>query len=165
MDLFCYFLTWKSCVVMQQLRAFLKSLKHFNIGLSSYEPQQHRGDHKAFMAYGTVTKKADTTPRRDVHYWWAQSVNWSRYYSCSYITLLFLKTPEYNDIMYPAWTFWEGGPAVWPIYPTGLGRWDLMREDLRRYVLEMVMCVGRFNGRQTHSKSRLALGQYWSLRP
>ncbi|XP_054667558.1 protein O-glucosyltransferase 1-like [Grus americana] len=44
----------------------------------------------------------------------------------------FSKTPEYNDIMYPAWTFWEGGPAVWPIYPTGLGRWDLMREDLRR---------------------------------
>lgn len=39
--------------------------------------------------------------------------------------------------MYPAWTFWEGGPAVWPIYPTGLGRWDLMREDLKRYVLEM----------------------------
>jgi len=28
------------------------------------------------------------------------------------------------DIMYPAWTFWEGGPAVWPIYPNGLGRWD-----------------------------------------
>uniref|UniRef100_A0A8V0XUP7 Protein O-glucosyltransferase 1 n=1 Tax=Gallus gallus TaxID=9031 RepID=A0A8V0XUP7_CHICK len=44
----------------------------------------------------------------------------------------FSKTAEYNDIMYPAWTFWEGGPAVWPIYPTGLGRWDLMREDLRR---------------------------------
>lgn len=32
------------------------------------------------------------------------------------------------DIMYPAWTFWEGGPAVWPIYPTGLGRWDQQRE-------------------------------------
>lgn len=31
------------------------------------------------------------------------------------------------DIMYPAWTFWEGGPAVWPIYPTGLGRWDEQR--------------------------------------
>ncbi|XP_044857961.1 protein O-glucosyltransferase 1 isoform X2 [Mauremys mutica] len=44
----------------------------------------------------------------------------------------FSKTSEYHDIMYPAWTFWEGGPAVWPIYPTGLGRWDLMREDLRR---------------------------------
>ncbi|XP_066563080.1 protein O-glucosyltransferase 1 isoform X2 [Amia ocellicauda] len=44
----------------------------------------------------------------------------------------FSKTPEYQDIMYPAWTFWEGGPAVWPIYPTGLGRWDLMRDDLKR---------------------------------
>lgn len=31
---------------------------------------------------------------------------------------------EHSDIMYPAWTFWEGGPAVWPIYPNGLGRWD-----------------------------------------
>ncbi|XP_003219139.1 protein O-glucosyltransferase 1 [Anolis carolinensis] len=43
----------------------------------------------------------------------------------------FSKTSEYYDIMYPAWTFWEGGPAVWPIYPTGLGRWDLMRQDLK----------------------------------
>ena len=31
---------------------------------------------------------------------------------------------EHADIMYPAWTFWEGGPAIWSIYPTGLGRWD-----------------------------------------
>jgi len=39
--------------------------------------------------------------------------------------LSFSKPPsDYLDIMYPAWTFWEGGPAVWPIYPTGLGRWD-----------------------------------------
>ncbi|XP_058042907.1 protein O-glucosyltransferase 1 isoform X1 [Ahaetulla prasina] len=45
--------------------------------------------------------------------------------------LSFSKTTEYYDIMYPAWTFWEGGPAVWPIYPTGLGRWDLMREKLQ----------------------------------
>ncbi|XP_028995321.1 protein O-glucosyltransferase 1 [Betta splendens] len=44
----------------------------------------------------------------------------------------FSKTADYQDIMYPAWTFWEGGPAVWPIYPTGLGRWDLMREDLKK---------------------------------
>uniref|UniRef100_A0A8C5DWT4 Glycosyl transferase CAP10 domain-containing protein n=3 Tax=Gouania willdenowi TaxID=441366 RepID=A0A8C5DWT4_GOUWI len=44
--------------------------------------------------------------------------------------LSFSKTSSYRDIMYPAWTFWEGGPAVWPIYPTGLGRWDLMREEL-----------------------------------
>ncbi|XP_070786948.1 protein O-glucosyltransferase 1 [Enoplosus armatus] len=44
----------------------------------------------------------------------------------------FSKTADYQDIMYPAWTFWEGGPAVWPIYPTGLGRWDLMRDDLKK---------------------------------
>eukprot|EP00066_Takifugu_rubripes_P003722 XP_003966517.2 PREDICTED: protein O-glucosyltransferase 1 [Takifugu rubripes] len=44
----------------------------------------------------------------------------------------FSKTADYLDIMYPAWTFWEGGPAVWPIYPTGLGRWDLMRTDLKK---------------------------------
>ncbi|KAF7664152.1 hypothetical protein LDENG_00187210 [Lucifuga dentata] len=46
--------------------------------------------------------------------------------------LSFSKTSDYQDIMYPAWTFWEGGPAVWPIYPTGLGRWDLMRDDLEK---------------------------------
>jgi protein glucosyltransferase len=36
------------------------------------------------------------------------------------------------DIMYPAWTFWEGGPAVWPIYPTGLGRWDQQRDIITK---------------------------------
>uniref|UniRef100_A0A8C7J5E5 Protein O-glucosyltransferase 1 n=1 Tax=Oncorhynchus kisutch TaxID=8019 RepID=A0A8C7J5E5_ONCKI len=25
----------------------------------------------------------------------------------------FSKTANYHDIMYPAWMFWEGGPAVW----------------------------------------------------
>ena len=37
--------------------------------------------------------------------------------------------------MYPAWTFWEGGPAVWPIYPRGLGRWDVFREQMNKQVL------------------------------
>ncbi|PIO23057.1 hypothetical protein AB205_0016890, partial [Aquarana catesbeiana] len=62
----------------------------------------------------------------------------------------FSKTSDYRDIMYPAWTFWEGGPAVWPIYPTGLGRWDLMREDLkqsaRRWPWEKKMSKGYFRG-------------------
>ena len=40
--------------------------------------------------------------------------------------------------MYPAWTFWEGGPAVWPIYPTGLGRWDLMRDEIDKLVYIVV---------------------------
>lgn len=28
--------------------------------------------------------------------------------------------------MYPAWSFWEGGPAI-ALYPTGIGRWDQHR--------------------------------------
>lgn len=32
----------------------------------------------------------------------------------------FSKTYEYADIMYPTWSFWEGGPAI-SLYPRGLG--------------------------------------------
>ncbi|ESN93559.1 hypothetical protein HELRODRAFT_103469 [Helobdella robusta] len=39
---------------------------------------------------------------------------------------------EHYDITYPAWTFWEGGPAVWPIYPVGLGRWDEQRKIISK---------------------------------
>lgn len=46
--------------------------------------------------------------------------------------LSFSKTSRETDLLYPAWSFWEGGPAVWPIYPTGIGRWDLMRKDMRK---------------------------------
>lgn len=42
----------------------------------------------------------------------------------------FSKTMEYADIMYPAWTFWSGGPAI-SLYPTGIGRWDLRRQELQ----------------------------------
>lgn len=41
----------------------------------------------------------------------------------------FSKTDDYYDIMYPAWSFWEGGPAI-KTHPTGLGRWDLHRKSL-----------------------------------
>ncbi|XP_002069626.4 O-glucosyltransferase rumi [Drosophila willistoni] len=43
----------------------------------------------------------------------------------------FSKTKEYRDIMYPAWTFWAGGPAT-RLHPRGIGRWDLMREKLEK---------------------------------
>lgn len=33
--------------------------------------------------------------------------------------------------MYPAWAFWEGGPAI-SLYPRGLGRWDQHRELLNK---------------------------------
>ncbi|KAJ2946339.1 hypothetical protein O0L34_g12376 [Tuta absoluta] len=38
----------------------------------------------------------------------------------------FSKTSDYYDIMYPTWSFWEGGPAI-GLYPTGIGRWDKHR--------------------------------------
>nr|CAI5828027.1 unnamed protein product [Callosobruchus analis] len=41
----------------------------------------------------------------------------------------FSKTSEYHDILYPAWAFWEGGPAI-SLYPRGLGRWDQHRSLL-----------------------------------
>ena len=47
------------------------------------------------------------------------------------VTVTYLQTSDYHDIMYPAWTFWSGGPAI-SIEPTGLGRWDLKRETITR---------------------------------
>ncbi|KAJ8978170.1 hypothetical protein NQ317_009658 [Molorchus minor] len=41
----------------------------------------------------------------------------------------FSKTEDYYDIMYPAWSFWEGGPAI-SLYPRGIGRWDNHRSKL-----------------------------------
>jgi protein glucosyltransferase len=43
----------------------------------------------------------------------------------------FSKTSDYHDIMYPAWAFWEGGPAI-SLYPRGIGRWDVHRDLLGR---------------------------------
>lgn len=60
------------------------------------------------------------------------------------------------DIMYPAWTFWEGGPAVWPIYPTGLGRWDEQREIIpkaaQKWPWEKKLNKGFFRGSRTSSQ-------------
>ena len=36
---------------------------------------------------------------------------------------------SYGDIMYPAWTFWSGGPAI-SLYPRGLGRFDIKRDSI-----------------------------------
>nr|XP_021182542.2 O-glucosyltransferase rumi homolog [Helicoverpa armigera] len=43
----------------------------------------------------------------------------------------FSKTKDYYDIMYPAWSFWEGGPAI-SLYPTGIGRWDKHRISISK---------------------------------
>jgi len=31
--------------------------------------------------------------------------------------------------MYPAWSFWSGGPAI-KLHPSGLGRWDSLRKSI-----------------------------------
>lgn len=60
---------------------------------------------------------------------------------------------QHIDIMYPAWTFWQGGPAVWPIYPTGLGRWDEMMRDLKKkseeWPWDRKLSKGFFRGSRT----------------
>lgn len=37
---------------------------------------------------------------------------------------------EFHDILYPAWSFWAGGPAI-KLIPKGLGRWDQYRHNLK----------------------------------
>ncbi|GAV02866.1 hypothetical protein RvY_13378 [Ramazzottius varieornatus] len=69
-----------------------------------------------------------------------------------YPVFSFSKTPKYQDILCPAWTFWEGGPAI-ASYPRGLGRWDEMRERLsessEKYQWENKKSVGFFRGSRT----------------
>ncbi|XP_011501303.1 PREDICTED: O-glucosyltransferase rumi homolog [Ceratosolen solmsi marchali] len=55
----------------------------------------------------------------------------SKYFGEPLPIFSFSKTAEYDDITYPAWTFWEGGPAI-SLYPRGLGRWDLHRKSLNK---------------------------------
>ncbi|XP_046410038.1 O-glucosyltransferase rumi homolog [Neodiprion fabricii] len=55
----------------------------------------------------------------------------SKYFGEPLPVFSFSKTPDYFDITYPAWSFWEGGPAI-SLYPRGLGRWDLHRISLDR---------------------------------
>lgn len=47
-------------------------------------------------------------------------------YKIVVLIIFSFQTKEYLDITYPAWTFWEGGPAI-SLYPRGLGRWDQHR--------------------------------------
>ncbi|GMT25037.1 hypothetical protein PFISCL1PPCAC_16334, partial [Pristionchus fissidentatus] len=42
------------------------------------------------------------------------------------------KEGEYWDIVYPAWSFHKGGPAI-SLYPSGIGHWNETREALMKY--------------------------------
>nr|XP_037277396.1 O-glucosyltransferase rumi homolog [Rhipicephalus microplus] len=68
----------------------------------------------------------------------------------------FSKTREYSDIMYPAWTFWAGGPAI-SLYPTGIGRWDLQRDIIAKasngaWTWEKKKALGFFRGSRTSAE-------------
>lgn len=74
----------------------------------------------------------------------------------------FSKTSQYLDIMYPTWSFWEGGPAI-SLYPTGIGRWDLHRKSINetsalKYSWDKKKNVGFFRGSRTsHERDSLIL--------
>ncbi|CAG0896988.1 unnamed protein product [Darwinula stevensoni] len=71
----------------------------------------------------------------------------------------FSKTGEYLDILYPAWSFWAGGPAI-SLYPTGLGRpvdaWDEHRASLsaaaEKWPWRKKKSQGFFRGSRTSSE-------------
>ncbi|KAF8373611.1 hypothetical protein PRIPAC_80040, partial [Pristionchus pacificus] len=42
------------------------------------------------------------------------------------------KEDDYWDILYPAWSFHSGGPAI-SIYPSGIGNWSETKEELSKY--------------------------------
>jgi len=67
----------------------------------------------------------------------------------------FSKTGEFYDIMYPAWAFWGGGPAI-GLYPRGLGRWDQHIESLgeaaRQTPWDLKSDLAFFRGSRTSSE-------------
>lgn len=66
--------------------------------------------------------------------------------------LSFSKTESYLDIMYPAWSFWEGGPAI-SLHPTGIGRWDRFRNKIataaKKWPWEQKVAKAFFRGSRT----------------
>lgn len=61
----------------------------------------------------------------------------------------FSKTSEQYDIMYPAWSFWEGGPAI-SLYPRGIGKLILIGDYIiwkMRYICITVnnIFIGRWD--------------------
>lgn len=44
----------------------------------------------------------------------------------------FSKDPDHIDILYPAWSFYAGGPAI-SLYPTGIGKWNETRESVVKF--------------------------------
>ena len=67
----------------------------------------------------------------------------------------FSRTSNEMDILYPAWSFWAGGPAI-QTEPTGLGRWDLKRSTIeksrQKWNWERKVNLAFFRGSRTSSE-------------
>jgi len=76
----------------------------------------------------------------------------SRHHNQPLPVFSFSKTASYYDIMYPAWSFWEGGPAI-SLYPQGLGRWDthiqVLSQESKQWPWEKKIRKGFFRGSRT----------------
>lgn len=64
----------------------------------------------------------------------------------------FSRTNSDLDIMYPAWSFWAGGPAI-TLHPTGIGRWDKHRNSIakaaKKFPWSEKESIGYFRGSRT----------------
>ncbi|VDD94901.1 unnamed protein product [Enterobius vermicularis] len=65
----------------------------------------------------------------------------------------FSKDGNHNDILYPTWSFWSGGPAI-PLYPSGIGKWNQTRQTILRtaesVAWESRKSIGFFRGSRTN---------------
>ncbi|XP_047136973.1 protein O-glucosyltransferase 1 isoform X1 [Hydra vulgaris] len=84
--------------------------------------------------------------------------DWPKVYKYSALAPVFSFSKQINgsyDILYPAWSFWEGGPAIGP-YPTGIGRWDIFTQTLTKeaelWPWEKKLKQGFFRGSRTSNE-------------
>lgn len=71
------------------------------------------------------------------------------------VVFSFSKTHSELDILYPAWSFWRGGPAI-STEPEGLGRWDLkiasLNESAEQWLWDSKMNIAFFRGSRTSAE-------------
>lgn len=57
--------------------------------------------------------------------------------------------------MYPAWSFWSGGPAI-KLYPKGIGRWDKVKKsiikEMEKWPWEKKKDIAFFRGSRTSNE-------------
>ncbi|XP_014258469.1 O-glucosyltransferase rumi homolog [Cimex lectularius] len=79
----------------------------------------------------------------------------NRHFNLRLPVFSFSKTDSFFDIMYPAWSFWKGGPAI-KIYPVGIGKWEEHRKKIiemsDKWPWEKKLNIAFFRGSRTSSE-------------